>query len=217
MYIVHLTTELAPLAKVGGLGDVTAGLSKALTEEGEKVEVILPFYDHIDRKRLKNLTVDYEDLVSYEDLEGVKNTIWSAEFSGISLILIEPHSEAGYFERGVIYGESDDLYRFTYFTKTALEYLLKKEKHPDVLNLHDWLTALAAPLYYEVYKSLGLKIRKVMTTIHNMKYQGVCAPPKIERLGLRTEHLQMKNKMQDPQEPQKLNLLKGGLVYSDCL
>ena len=51
MYIVHLTSELAPLAKVGGLGDVTTGLSKALTAEGEEVEVILPFYDHIDRKK----------------------------------------------------------------------------------------------------------------------------------------------------------------------
>ena len=54
MYIVHLATEFAPIAKVGGLGDVTAGLSKALTEAGERVEVIIPFYDHIDHKKLKN-------------------------------------------------------------------------------------------------------------------------------------------------------------------
>jgi starch synthase len=217
MYIVHLTTELAPLAKVGGLGDVTAGLSKALTEEGEKVEVILPFYDHIDRKLLKKLEVDFEDLLSYEDLEEVKNTVWSAEFDGISLILIEPHSEAGYFERGVIYGEEDDLFRFTYFTKTAMEYLLKRGKHPDILNIHDWLTSLAAPLYRETYQSLGLKIGGIMTTIHNMKYQGTCVPQKIERLGLKTDHLITKDKMQDHKNPKKLNLLKGALVFSDSL
>ena len=217
MYIVHLTTELAPLAKVGGLGDVIAGLSKALTEEGERVEVILPFYDHINRKLLKNLKVDFESLFSYEDLGEVKNTIWSAEFDGMSLILIEPHSDAGYFERGVIYGEDDDLFRFTYFTKTAMEYLLKKEKHPDILNIHDWLTSLAAPLYREMYQSLGLKIGGIMTTIHNMKYQGTCAPQKIERLGLKTDHLLTTDKMQDHKNPKKLNLLKGALVYSDRL
>lgn len=217
MYIVHLTTELAPLAKVGGLGDVIAGLSKALTEEGEKVEVILPFYDHIDRKLLKNLKEDFENLLSYENLEEVKNTIWSAEFDGISLILVEPHSEAGYFERGVIYGEEDDLFRFTYFTRTAMEYLLKKGKHPDILNLHDWLTSLAAPLYHEMYRSLGLKIGGIMTTIHNMKYQGTCVPQKIERLGLKTDHLITKDKMQDHKNPEKLNLLKGALVFSDSL
>jgi len=64
MYIVHLTSEFSPIAKVGGLADVTAGLSNALTNAGERVEVILPFYDHIDRKKLKNLKVDYEELIS---------------------------------------------------------------------------------------------------------------------------------------------------------
>lgn len=217
MYIIHLTTELSPIAKVGGLGDVASGLSKALVQEGEKVEVILPFYDHIDRKLLKNLTVEMDKLRSFEEMEEVKNTVWSATFDGIPLILIEPHSEAGYFERGVIYGEKDDLFRFTYFTKTALEFLMKSERRPDILNLHDWLTALAAPLYHEVYASLGLKVGKIMTTIHNMKYQGVCSPPKIERLGLKTEHLLKKDKMQDTKEPQKLNILKGALIYSDIL
>ncbi len=217
MYIVHLTTELAPLAKVGGLGDVIAGLSKALTEEGERVEVILPFYNHIDQKLLKNLKVDFENLLSYEDLEEVKNTVWSAEFDGISLILIEPHSEAEYFERGVIYGEEDDLSRFTYFTKTAMEYLLKKGKHPDILNIHDWLTSIAAPLYRGIYQSLGLKIGGIMTTIHNMKYQGTCVPQKVKRLGLKTEYLITKDKMQDHKNPKKINLLKGALVFSDSL
>lgn len=217
MYIVHLTTELAPIAKVGGLGDVTAGLGKALTEEGEKVEVILPFYDHIDRTKLKNLKVDYKNLISYEDMGQTKNTVWSAIYNGISLILIEPHEEGRYFERGVIYGEEDDILRFTYFTRTAMEYLLKANKSPDVLNLHDWLTALGAPLYREMYHSLGLNIGGIMTTIHNMKYQGTCTPEKLSRLGLRTDHLLKVNKMQDHHKPEKLNLLKGGLVYSDRL
>ncbi len=217
MYIVHLTTEFAPIAKVGGLGDVTAGLSKALTETGEKVEVIIPFYDHIDREKLKNLKTDLEGLISYEDMEECKNTVWSAEYEGVSLILIEPHEKANYFKRGVIYGEEDDLLRFTYFTRTAMEYLLKTGRHPDILNLHDWLTSLAAPLYHEMYKSLGLKIGGIMTTIHNMKYQGVCTPEKLGRIGLRTDHLLKQDKLQDHSKPDKLNLLKGSLVYSDML
>lgn len=217
MYIVHLTTELAPIAKVGGLGDVTAGLSKALSEAGERVEVILPFYDHIDRKALKNLKIDFENLISYEEMNECKNTVWSAEYKGVSLLLIEPHEEANYFKRGVIYGEEDDLLRFTYFTRTAMEYLLKKGKNPDILNLHDWLTTLAAPLYHEMYKPLGLKIRGIITTIHNMKYQGICSPEKLSRIGLHAKHLLKQTKLQDHSKPDKLNLLKGGLVYSDYL
>ena len=217
MYIVHLTSELSPIAKVGGLGDVVSGLSKALLAKGEKVEVILPFYSHIDRTKLQNLKIEYDALKSYEDLEEKQNTIYTATFDGIPLILIEPSLKTPYFNRGAIYGEKDDQYRFTYFTKTAMEYLLKAKKHPDILNFHDWLTALAAPIYTHMYKDLGLEIGKIVTTIHNMKYQGVCSVENLERLGINPAPLQNKDSMQDPTKAEKLNLLKGALVYSDII
>ena len=211
MYIIHLTSELSPIAKVGGLGDVTAGLSNALTAEGERIEVILPFYDHIDRHQLKNLKVTYENLICQE----CSNTVWSAQVNGISIFLIEPQNN--YFKRGVIYGEEDDDLRFMYFTHAAMEYLLKANKHPDVLHLHDWLTAVAAPLYHEKYKSLGLKVGGIMTSIHNMKYQGVCKAENLSQIGLNPDSLLTHDKMQDHKKPDKINLLKGALIYSDSL
>lgn len=39
MHIVHMTAEMAPVAKVGGLGDVVQGLAKASLEKGHDVEV----------------------------------------------------------------------------------------------------------------------------------------------------------------------------------
>ena len=209
MHIVHLTSELSPIAKVGGLGDVIAGLSKALTKAGERVEVILPFYDQIDRSKLKNLQVEFEELSE------CKSTVWSAEVDEIRLLLIEPQNN--YFKRGVIYGEEDDDQRFITFTNAALHYLLKAGKHPDILHLHDWLTALAAPLYHEKYKSLGLKVGGIMTTIHNMKYQGVCEPDRLSQIGLNPDPLLKRDKLQDSTKPDKINLLKGALIYSDSL
>ena len=44
LHIVHMTAEMAPVAKVGGLGDVVQGLAKASLERGHQVEVQpLPF------------------------------------------------------------------------------------------------------------------------------------------------------------------------------
>jgi len=217
MYIVHVATELAPIAKVGGLGDMIQGLGKALAKEGEQVEVILPFYNTIDKKKLKNLKVEIEKLPSFENMGECQNTIWSADVDGLKLILVEPHHEKGYFNRGKIYGEEDDLLRFIYFSRAALEYLLKSGKEPDILNLHDWLTGLCAPLYKEIYQSLGLKIKKVITTIHNMQYQGQCAPEKLAAIGLHPESLLKKDKLQDHKKPERMNLLKGAIVYSDFL
>ena len=45
MYIVQIASECAPVAKVGGLGDVVQGLSNELAVRGNAVEIILPKYD----------------------------------------------------------------------------------------------------------------------------------------------------------------------------
>jgi starch synthase len=211
MYIIHLTSEFSPIAKVGGLGDVVAGLSNALAAEVKRIEVFLPFYDHIKRHQLNNLKVIHENFMC----EALSNTIWSAQVNGISMILIEPQNN--YFKRGRIYGEEDDNLRFMYFTLTAMEYLLKANKHPDVLHLHDWPSALAAPLYHEKYHSLGLKVKGIMTSIHNMKYQGVCEAENLSRIGLNPDLFLKQDKLQDHTKPDEINLLKGALIYSDSL
>lgn len=217
MYIIHVTSELAPIAKVGGLGDMIQGLGKALIKEGEQVEVILPFYDTIDKNKLKNLKVEIENLPSYENMGECLSTIWSAEVDGLPVTLIDPHHKKCFFKRGKIYGEKDDAERFIYFARATLEYLLKAKKAPDILNLHDWLTALCAPLYKEVYQSLGLSIKKIVTTIHNMQYQGACNPKYLTSIGLNPDMLLTEDKLQDHKKPERINLLKGALNYSDFL
>ncbi|KAF3776278.1 putative starch synthase 4 [Nymphaea thermarum] len=49
LHIIHVTAEMAPIAKVGGLGDVVTGLSRASMLRGHKVEVMLPFYECIQK------------------------------------------------------------------------------------------------------------------------------------------------------------------------
>lgn len=40
--VVHISVEMAPIAKVGGLADVVTSLGRAVKEQGNLVEVILP-------------------------------------------------------------------------------------------------------------------------------------------------------------------------------
>ena len=44
MFIVMISTECAPVAKVGGLADVVYGLGGELEIRGNSVEIILPKY-----------------------------------------------------------------------------------------------------------------------------------------------------------------------------
>ncbi len=52
--VVHVTVEMAPIAKVGGMGDVVTALGRAVQEEGHQVEVVLPKYDCIDYKQVSS-------------------------------------------------------------------------------------------------------------------------------------------------------------------
>ena len=215
MHIIYLASELLSVAKVGGLGDVTFGLSHALVQKGNLVEVILPFYDHIDRNRLQNLKIDCDNLISHENKGNHKNRVWSAQINEIPILLIE--SQNDYFKRGVIYGEEDDDLRFVCFTYIAMEYLLHTHKNPKILHLHDWHTALAAPLYYGKYKALGLNIGRIVMTMHNTKYQGVCDPKLLSQIEFDLKSPPLQDGLQDCKKSNKINLLKGGVLYSDAL
>lgn len=46
--VVHVAVEMAPIAKVGGMGDVVTALARAVQDEGHEVEVVMPKYDMID-------------------------------------------------------------------------------------------------------------------------------------------------------------------------
>jgi starch synthase len=215
MYIVHIATELAPVAKVGGLGDVIYGLSKELARQGHTVEIILPKYDCMHYSELKNLKVEHRELWSIDGLNRFNNTVWSANVDGLKLLLIEPHHPQYYFSRGVIYGCHDDIDRFVYFSRVALEYLLKTGKQPQAIHVHDWPTALVPVLWKEIFEPSGYKAGGTVLTIHNMEHQGRCLPQNLSRVGLRGDSYLVPEKMQDPFSFGLINLLKGGIQYAD--
>jgi starch synthase len=215
MYIVHVASELAPIAKVGGLGDVIHGLAKELVKKDHKVEILIPKYDCIDFASVKNLQVEEREVWGAEGTHRYKNTIWSGLVDGLTVFFIETHHPKFYFSRGKIYSEPDDMERFAYFSRVALEFLLKTNRSPDVLHIHDWMTALIAPLYKEVYFSAGLRAGGVFLTIHNLQHQGRCSAKQLSQYGLKAEKYLTAEKMLDPIYPHVVNQLKGGIVYAD--
>lgn len=53
------------MCKVGGLGDVVTGLSKALQKKGHLVEVILPKYDCMQYELIHDLKVTTLNAVAH--------------------------------------------------------------------------------------------------------------------------------------------------------
>ena len=46
------------------------------------------------------------------------------------MLFIEPHSAADFFGRELLYGYPDDAERFTFFSKAALEFMVKRATAP---------------------------------------------------------------------------------------
>lgn len=215
MHIVHIASELAPLAKVGGLADVVLGLSRELSWKGHDVNIIIPKYDCIDSEQIQELTIALPDLKSFYQGEWYSNTVWVGWVESLKVYFIEPHHPRFFFNRSCFYGCEDDIERFLYFSRACIEFMYKKRLNPDVIHLHDWQSAIISVLYKDIYQPLGFKRSKVIFTIHNIEYQGKCAVKDLNSIGIDGTDYLRSSRLQDNLYPNSINLLKGGIVYSD--
>ncbi|XP_042030259.1 soluble starch synthase 3, chloroplastic/amyloplastic-like isoform X2 [Salvia splendens] len=163
MHIVHISVEMAPIAKVGGLGDVVTSLSRAVQDMNHNVEIILPKYDCLNLSHVKDL--QFHKSYSWG---GTEIKVWSGKVEGISVYFLEPQN--GLFWVGCIYGRGNDGDRFGFFCNAALEFLLQSGSHPDIIHCHDWSSAPVAWLFKEQYMHYGLSKARIVFTIHNLEF-----------------------------------------------
>jgi len=209
------SVECAPVAKVGGLGDFVPGLARALIHLGQRVEVVLPYYDCLRREAIQGLERAYGDLrVPFFD-QDLPCDILRGQVEGIDCWFVAPRSPQGFFERGRIYGEPDDPARFTFFVQALLEFLRRSERHPDIIHCHDWHTGLLPVLLSERYQAQGLNRSRVCYTLHNLGFQGRVNDQVLRQSGLDPRSFSTPERLQDPGQPQAFNLMKGGIVYAD--
>lgn len=215
MYVVMITPECAPVAKVGGLADVVQGLSRELGRRGNAVEIILPKYDCMRYDHIWGLCKTYDDLwVPYHDQQ-VHCDVYFGFVDGLKCFFIEPHSSRNFFNRGIFYGHHDDPDRFAFFCKAALEFMLKANKHPEVIHCHDWQTGLAPVLLFDMYEHIGMTHPRVCYTLHNLKHQGVTGEDTLRLVGLNPAHYMTQERLEDNSNRGAINLMKGGIVYSN--
>ena len=215
MYIVHIASEFTNVAKVGGLADVVHGLTRELSIRGHHVEVILPKYDVMKYDRIWGFTKCYSDLwVPYHHF-WVHCDVFFGFVDGVKCFFIEPHFFKNFFNRGLIYGHSDDVERFAFFSKAALEFMLKTGKHPDVIHTHDWQTALVPLMLSETYRGFGMTHPRVCYTLHNVNHQGITGEFILRQVGLNPAWYLTHDRLLDPRYPNAVNQLKGGIVFSN--
>lgn len=169
MNVLFAASEAVPYAASGGLADVVGSLPKAINEHGCDCRIVMPLYKSISEELrnemtfVKNITVDVSWRKQYCGIfKAVKNDI-------VYYFIDNEY----YFNRDGLYGFYDDCERFVFFDRAVLEMLKYIGFKPDIINCHDWQTALI-PVYYNIYYKYqqGYDKLKTVFTIHNIEYQG---------------------------------------------
>jgi len=215
LHIVQICSEMAPIIKVGSMASYVKDLCRALQRRKNLVEVILPMYKSMDLNQVQGLQEVKADFYSYFGGKWHRNKIWTGIIYGIAVTFIDPFHPSGFFDRHLLYGYEDDFERFTYFCRASLDYLLKSGKQPDILHLHNWQTAAVAPLFWDIFVNQGLGSTRILFTCHNFEFQCVEEPKKLRLCGLDPEQLHRPDRLQDNLDPRLINLIKGGIVYSN--
>jgi len=181
--VLFLSAEAAPLAKIGGLGDVAGALPGNLAKLGVDIRICLPFYGSINQKKYpakkiisrlaiptdgKNETID----VYRTNLPGTKVPIYLIKhifFNSKEIYIGKPLMLGGKYTKPL-----DELKRFAFFTRAALETAKKLDFQPNIIHANDWHTALAANFIKTLnQKSNFFAKTKTLYTIHNLANQGI--------------------------------------------
>jgi len=210
--ILFVASEGLPFSKTGGLADVVEALPRALVAQGHEIAVVLPRY-----RSTKTAAVVMPSLTI--PMGGTRLRFPAiadgAVLNGVRYFFVD---DPPYFDREGLYGGRtgdypDNAERYAEFCRAAIE--ISKHIWPtDVFHCHDWQSALVPVLLRNSYGDDPLvKDIPVVFTIHNMGYHGQFTRDALDRMGV----------SQTLFHPGGLeffgtvNLLKGGLVYSDYL
>lgn len=211
--VLFCAAEVFPFAKVGGLADVAGALPESLSALGNSLYVAMPFYkkaqDACKKQKLKlNPAGTYK--ISMDGKEE-KGEIFQAKWNSVNMLFV---AHDGFFGRDDVYGYHDDLQRFTFFSRSALEAAKLIDVKPDVIHAHDWHASLIPCFLRTHYKYDSFFNRAAaMYTIHNLAYQGVFEVSALKVLGFGWEVFTM-----DQLEFYgRVNAMKGGIVYSDAV
>ncbi len=221
--IAHVASEMAPLAKVGGLADVVAALAIEQARRGHHVLVVLPHY--------RTLTIP-AGWTTHEiggtrvpwglGQEPARFTVAEDPASELRVLLVGHAGERRFFDRPGIYddpvtseGWPDNAERYLFFARAALEGLKGFGERFDVVHAHDQQAAWV-PCFLRTHDADEPAFEGLATvfTIHNLGYQGIVDPWILSVAGFSRE-------LFFPQSPfeywGRVNFMKIGIVFADLV
>lgn len=209
MKVLFAASEVAPIVKIGGLGDVVGSLPKALEKLDVNVDVAVPFYPAAKVEKLKvyealGLEVPFDNRTNHVVVHKTK-----LPGSNVDVLLFKNQD---YFSIGGVSAFLDsqkETEMFSFFSRAVVEYIKSQYNTYDLIHCHDWHTGLITQLLNEEFHE---ERPATLFTIHNLYYQGRSEVELVRELGFSPgTHPLIDYDIQDGD----LNLLYQGITTSD--
>ena len=214
MNVLFVSSEVAPFAKAGGLGDVAAALPRHLRALGHDVRVFLPLYARVEEKGY-DLTEVVPEILFPLGRHQVRVSIYRAPLPGSDVPVYFVRCPALY-DRPSIYGEGGDEHlRFAALSWAALLACKALAFAPDIAHVHDWQTALVPLLLRTRFANDPLFARtRSLLTIHNLGHQGTIDARLLPETGLAAVADQFH---QDDLKAGRLGFLTTGILHANAI
>ncbi len=213
MKVLFASSEVWPLIKTGGLGDVAYSLPHALQQQDVDIRIVLPAYQDVLKQldsfkilgwlSLKIAGKEHNVRILQTSHEKFSMPIWLVDCQALFDRAGNPYAH----EEG--YDWFDNSERFSLFSLAVAKLgvdALNLDWKPDVVHANDWQTGLvAAFLDNEVDRP------KRVFTIHNLAYGGYFSQQEFQRLKLPSQWWSSEG----VEFYGSMSMMKAGIVYSD--
>lgn len=212
MRVLFVTSEAYPLAKTGGLADVSRSLPMALATRGIDVRILMPAYPRaMTRIEKSRIVTRIPEMIGVDDGVLIEGKMPDAD---IPVYLAD--SPTLYRRPGGLYQDEngavwpDNARRFAYLSHAAAWLAQDKARlswQPDIVHANDWHTGLL-PLILKMCD--GPKPSTIFTT-HNMAFQGNFDAAVLDHIGIPHQHYTSG----EIEFYGQLSYLKAGLTFAD--
>jgi len=181
MKVLLVGSEVSPIIKIGGLGDVMGALPKALQDLGVNIDVIVPFYLSANTQGL-NIYKSLDLNVSFGGENypvGVYKT--RLPMSSVDTFLLKNDTFFGGGGQEAFAGTMSETDMFAFFNRCVVEFIKSQFNTYDLIHCNDWHTGLITHILKD---ELDMTRPATLFTVHNVMYQGVGDSKSVMNVGL---------------------------------
>ena len=213
--VCFAASEVAPLAKTGGLADVAGALPRELFLRGLDVRVFTPFHAQVDGTACRARPEPCEEIVLRLGDDRFSIALWRGDLPGSDLPVYLLDCPPLFHRESVYTAGDDEGQRFSVFSHGVVEACQRLGWAPGIFHCHDWHTGLVPLLLKSSYAWDAIfHASRSILTIHNIGYQGIFPSTELADLGLSgAAHLL------DPAELERGNIgfLRSGVALADAV